>query len=109
MLCLDEKTQVQAPDLSQPVLPMTPGMPERRTCDYAGTGHQPVHRLQHRRRHCHQRIAPPPRGGGVPGVPQAGNTSSDRRNAASPSTLADGPRGSTPKVSMSPATHRGRA
>ena len=34
VLCVDEKAQVQALDRSQPVLPMMPGMPERRTHDY---------------------------------------------------------------------------
>jgi len=34
VLCLDEKTQVQALERSQPVLPMRPGRPERRTHDY---------------------------------------------------------------------------
>ena len=38
VLCVDEKTQVQALDRSQPVLPMMPGMPERRTHDYARHG-----------------------------------------------------------------------
>ena len=38
VLCVDEKSQVQALDRSQPVLPMMPGMPERRTCDYARHG-----------------------------------------------------------------------
>jgi transposase len=33
VLCVDEKSQIQAPDRSQPVLPMLPGMPERRTHD----------------------------------------------------------------------------
>src|SRR5450830_1010245 len=32
--CVDEKSQVQALDRSQPVLPMMPGMPEKRTHDY---------------------------------------------------------------------------
>jgi hypothetical protein len=36
--CVDEKSQVQALDRSQPVLPMMPGMPERRTHDYAWHG-----------------------------------------------------------------------
>ena len=31
VLCVDEKAQIQALDRSQPVLPMMPGMPERRT------------------------------------------------------------------------------
>jgi len=34
VLCVDEKAQIQALDRSQPVLPMMPGMPERRTHDY---------------------------------------------------------------------------
>jgi transposase/transcriptional regulator with XRE-family HTH domain len=33
VLCVDEKAQIQALDRSQPVLPMLPGMPERRTHD----------------------------------------------------------------------------
>jgi hypothetical protein len=33
VLCLDEKSQVQALDRSQPVLPMLAGTPERRTHD----------------------------------------------------------------------------
>ncbi len=71
VLCVDEKSQIQALDRSQPVLPMMPGMPERRTHDYARHGdHQPVRRLQHRRRHRHQRAAPPPPPPGVPEVPE---------------------------------------
>jgi transposase len=38
VLCVDEKSRVQALDRSQPVLPMMPGMPERRTHDYARNG-----------------------------------------------------------------------
>jgi transposase len=34
VLCVDEKSQIQALDRSSPVLPMMPGMPERRTHDY---------------------------------------------------------------------------
>ncbi|MEE1838551.1 IS630 family transposase [Streptomyces sp. JV190] len=34
VLCVDEKSQIQALDRSQPVLPMMPGMSERRTHDY---------------------------------------------------------------------------
>ncbi|MGB9033947.1 MAG: IS630 family transposase [Paeniglutamicibacter sp.] len=34
VLCVDEKSQIQALDRSQPVLPMMPGMPDRRTHDY---------------------------------------------------------------------------
>jgi hypothetical protein len=38
VLCVDEKSQVQALDRSQPVLPMMPGMPEKRTHDYVRHG-----------------------------------------------------------------------
>jgi transposase len=38
VLCIDEKSQVQALDRSQPVLPMMPGMPERRSHDYVRHG-----------------------------------------------------------------------
>ena len=38
VLCVDEKSQIQALDRSQPVLPMMPGTPERRTHDYARHG-----------------------------------------------------------------------
>lgn len=38
VLCVDEKSQTQALDRSQPVLPMMPGMPERRTHDYLRHG-----------------------------------------------------------------------
>jgi hypothetical protein len=38
VLLVDEKSQIQALDRSQPVLPMMPGMPERRTHDYVCNG-----------------------------------------------------------------------
>jgi transposase len=38
VLCVDEKTQVQALDRTQPILPMRPGTPERRTHDYRRYG-----------------------------------------------------------------------
>lgn len=38
VLCVDEKSQIQALDRSQPVLPMMPGMPERRSHDYLRHG-----------------------------------------------------------------------
>lgn len=38
VLCVDEKTQIQALDRSAPVLPMMPGMPERRSHDYVRGG-----------------------------------------------------------------------
>jgi len=38
VLCVDEKSQVQALDRTQPILPMRPGLPEQRTCDYERHG-----------------------------------------------------------------------
>ena len=38
VLCVDEKTQVQALDRTAPVLPMLPGTPQRRTHDYRRNG-----------------------------------------------------------------------
>ena len=34
VLCVDEKSQIQALDRTAPILPMRPGLPERRTHDY---------------------------------------------------------------------------
>ena len=38
VLCVDEKSQIQALDRSQPVLPMRPGQSERRSHDYTRHG-----------------------------------------------------------------------
>ncbi|MFD8888874.1 IS630 family transposase [Streptomyces erythrochromogenes] len=38
VFCVDEKSQIQALDRSQPVLPMMPAVPERRTADYVRHG-----------------------------------------------------------------------
>ncbi len=38
VLCVDEKSQIQALDRSAPALPMMPGLPERRTHDYVRHG-----------------------------------------------------------------------
>ena len=38
VLCVDEKSQIQALDRTQPALPMRPGVPERRTHDYVRHG-----------------------------------------------------------------------
>jgi transposase len=38
VLCVDEKTQVQALDRTAPVLPLAPGTPQRRTHDYVRNG-----------------------------------------------------------------------
>ena len=38
VLCVDEKSQIQALDRTQPILPLAPGIPERRTHDYERHG-----------------------------------------------------------------------
>lgn len=38
VLCVDEKRQIQALDRTQPLLPLSPGIPERRTHDYERHG-----------------------------------------------------------------------
>jgi transposase len=38
VLCVDEKSQIQALDRTAPILPMLPGVPERPTHDYRRTG-----------------------------------------------------------------------
>ena len=38
VLCVDEKTQIQALSRTQPLLPLRPGLPARRTHDYRRNG-----------------------------------------------------------------------
>jgi hypothetical protein len=38
VLCVDEKSQIQALDRTAPILPMRPGIPERQTHDYKRSG-----------------------------------------------------------------------
>jgi transposase len=38
VFCVDEKTQIQALERTQPILPMRPGIPERQTYDYERHG-----------------------------------------------------------------------
>src|SRR5215212_8609668 len=38
VLCVDEKSQIQALDRTQPILPLLPGVPERRSHDYKRAG-----------------------------------------------------------------------
>ena len=49
VLCVDEKTQIQALDRTAPVLPMLPGVPARASHDYVRARHlQPVRRARPR-------------------------------------------------------------
>ena len=48
VLCVDEKSQIQALDRTAPILPMLPGVPERATHDYKRARHlEPVRRAGH--------------------------------------------------------------
>jgi DDE superfamily endonuclease len=38
VLCVDEKSQIQALDRTAPILPLRPGLPERATHDYTRNG-----------------------------------------------------------------------
>ncbi len=44
VLCADEKSQIQALDRTQPVLPMSLGVPEKRTHDYVRAARPPSSR-----------------------------------------------------------------
>jgi transposase len=74
VLCVDEKSQIQALDRTAPILPLRPGLPERATRDYVRHGtttlfaaldhppghpprHLPLRQGPHRRhRHLHRRL-----------------------------------------------------
>jgi hypothetical protein len=47
VLCVDKKSQIQALDRTQPLLPMRSGQVERRTHDYAPRHHLAVRRARH--------------------------------------------------------------
>ena len=69
VLCVDEKSQIQALDRTQPLLPLAPGIPERRTHDYARHGTTTlVCGARHRHRRGHRRAAPPAPQQRVPAV-----------------------------------------
>jgi hypothetical protein len=60
---VDEKPQIQALERTAPVLPMPPGVPERRGFDYTRHGTtDPVRRPEHRRRQGHQQAVRPAHG-----------------------------------------------
>ena len=84
VLCVDEKSQIQALDRAQPVLPMLPGMPERRTHDYKRHGTTSLFRsprCRHRPRH--RQVLQTPPGQGVPRLPE-GDRQAHPRGAGRP-------------------------
>ena len=82
VLCVDEKTQIQALNRTAPVFPMLPGTPARASHDYVAPRHlQPLRRPGPGQRQDHRIAARPPPRHRVPGVPPQ-----DRR-AKSPADL----------------------
>jgi hypothetical protein len=73
VLCVDEKSQIQALDRTQPIVPMQSGLIERRSHDYVRYWHlDPVRRTEHRDRAGHRRAQAPPPRPGVPRLPAPG-------------------------------------
>ena len=70
VLCVDEKSQIQALDRTQPILPMRPGLPERAPTTTSATAPEPVRRAGPRHRPGHRRAAHPPPRDRVQAVPQ---------------------------------------
>jgi hypothetical protein len=70
VICVDEKSQIQALDRTQPMLPMRPGQIERRTHDYRRNGSRPVRRVEPRDRPACVPDAPPTPGDRVPQIPR---------------------------------------
>jgi transposase len=57
VLCVDEKSQIQALDRTPPTLPLRPGIPERQTHDYKPLWHNhPVCSAEPDRRECDRRV-----------------------------------------------------
>ncbi len=54
VLCVDHKSRIQALDRTAPILPLMPGVPQRRTHDYKRRrNHQPAGRARLRNRQSH--------------------------------------------------------
>ena len=78
VLCVDEKSQIQALDRTAPTLPMLPGTPERATHDYERNGTSSLYAaLNVGSGEVISSLAPTPPPGRVPEVPQ-----DDRRHRA---------------------------
>jgi transposase len=60
VLCVDEKSQIQALDRTAPILPMLPGTPQRATHDYRRRNVKPLCRAGHHHRPGHRCPAQPP-------------------------------------------------
>ncbi len=84
VLCVDEKSQVQALDRTAPTQPMRLGIPERQTHDYVRHGTTTLFAaLEIATGHVEQTCLPRHRHQGVPGLPQAGGQGLPAAAAAS--------------------------
>ena len=91
VLCVDEKSQIQALDRTAPILPMLPGVPERATHDYKRAWHlQPLRRAGPDHRQGHRPPAQPPPRDRVQAVPRHARPRGPRRarRPPRPSTTA---------------------
>ena len=72
VLCIDEKSQVQALDRTAPILPIMPGVPEKQTHDYVRNGTTTLFAaLEVATGRVEQTCLPPAPPSGVPALPQA--------------------------------------
>ena len=80
VLCVDEKSQIQALDRTAPILPMLPGMPERATHDYKRHGTSSLYAaLDLTHRQGDRRAAQPPPRDRVQAVPADARPRGPRR------------------------------
>ena len=117
VLCVDEKSQIQALDRTQPILPLAPGIAERRTHDYMRHGHDDA---VCGAGHCHGRsdrgVASAPSQRGVPAISAyhrsqracgAGRASGDGQLRHAQDRLNQGMVCQTPQVSRALHSHLG--
>jgi Homeodomain-like domain len=73
VVCVDEKSQCQARERAQPILPMRQGIPQRQSHDYVRHGVTCLFAApEHRHRPGHRCVLSPPPPPGVPALPQEG-------------------------------------
>ena len=118
VLCVDEKSQIQALDRTAPILPMLPGTPERATHDYKRSGHlEPLRRAGHHDRQGDRLAArPPPRdrvqevpADARPRGPRRARRAPDPRQRLHPQDAGDQDAGCSPTPASSCTSPRPRA
>ena len=85
VLCVDEKSQVQALNRTQPILPLAPGVPARQSHDYERHGVTSLVCGPGRGQWaCHQQLLPAPPASGIPALSQRDRSEcSERLRSAS--------------------------